>query len=214
MKKQILITSLVLLTALFTACASKPKEVRPRGDDFVADINAFDVATFHLYANLNLGSPKVCDFYFTFAPRTNTLFVKGRVGVDVVRIGLSYSERQSLLQAHDLYLQAYETSSIPDVKPTKKNAWSKGSAKVEWGVAGPGHEVQTSYRTNAQYLEPGKPYFKLTFDPASEKGEEHVSSPRINIYISPAQWEQILEACNQDQLVQMTDEILAQAEAF
>ena len=123
MKKQILITSLVLLTALFTACASKPKEVRPRGDDFVADINAFDVATFHLYANLNLGSPKVCDFYFTFAPRTNTLFVKGRVGVDVVRIGLSYSERQSLLQAHDLYLQAYETSSIPDVKPKKKRVF-------------------------------------------------------------------------------------------
>ena len=150
----------------------------------------------------------------TFAPRTNTIFVYGRVGMDVVRVGFSYEERVAINKAREAYIDQYTNSTIPNAKPNKKNAYSKGWAKVEWGLTGASHEVYTTYMTNAQYLEPNKPYFRIYFDSKEEHEKEQVYSPRLSIFISPAQWDQILELCNQDRLVELTDEILAQAEAF
>lgn len=214
MKKIAIFTSLIILTILLSSCASKEIEHRERSDEFIADINPFEIGVFHLYTTVNLKKPKVSDLTVTFAPRTNTIFVYGRVGLDVIRVGFPYDERLSINKAREEYLEQYTNSTIPNIRPNKKNAYSKGQAKIEWGLAGASHEVYTTYMTNAQYLELNKPYFRIYFDSKEEAGKEQVYSPRLSIYISPAQWEQILEACNQDRLVQMTDEILAQAEAF
>ena len=218
MKKSINILSTIVLSILLTiflsACASTEKPPRERSETYIADVNPFEVETFHLYASLLTRKPKIHDFTVTFYPRTNYVFVKGRVGVDVVRFGFSYAERQSLLKAHDKYIEAYEASAIPNVKPNKKNAYSKGFAPVEWGVTGTPHSVYTTYMTNAQYLEKDKPYFKITFDPAEEEGREQISSPRLNIFLSPSQWETIIEVLGQEHLEEMTDAILEEANAF
>ena len=198
----------------FTSCASKEKPPRERDETFIANINPFEVETYHVYATVNIGKPKVSDFYVTFAPRTNYLFIKARLGIDVVRIGFSYEDRMMINDAVNQYLEAYENGTIPDVKPTKKNAYSKGTVLFEWGATGLAHQVVTNYRTNAQYLEPNKPYFLISIDSKAEEGTDHVSSPRIGIYISPSQWENIIEKCSQENLEAMTDEILAEAEAF
>ncbi len=204
---------LTLIVAL-TSCASKEKPPRERDETFIANINPFDVETYHLYATVNIGKPKVSDFYVTFAPRTNYLFIKARLGIDVVRVGFSYEDRMMISEAANQYLEAYENGNIPNVKPTKKNAYSKGTVLFEWGATGLAHEVIPTYRTNAQYLEPNKPYFLISIDSMEEEGRDHISSPRIGIYISPSQWETIIEKCNQQNLEAMTDEILAEAEAF
>ena len=214
MKKSIFITLLILICTFFTACASKDKPPRERDETFIADLNAFEIETFHVYASMLKRTPKIHDFTVTFYPRSNYIFVKGRVGVDIVRFGLSFDERKSLQSAHDKYLEAYEAGTLPTGKPNKKNAFSKGYSELQWGVTGTPHSVVTTYQTNVQYLEPNKPYFKITFVPAEEEGREHISSPRLNIFISPAQWEKIYEVCNQERLVQMTDEILAEAQEF
>ena len=212
MKKFTLLTIVIVL--LFSCCATKKILPKERNESFIADINAFDIDTFHLYASSsNIGKIKISDFDVSFAPRSNYLIVTGRVGVNAVRIAFSYEERKSLLEAKKVYIDAYEQNIIPDEKPTKKNKYSQGTVSVEWGVAGFAHDVETTYITNAQYLEKDKPYFRILFN-QSESEADKVYSPKISIYISPSQWEKIIEACNQEHLVDLTDKILEEANAF
>ena len=214
--KKTLLTFIIALSVLlsFTSCASKEKPPRERDETFVADIDQFVVETLPLYASFSMNKPKIQEFTFIFFPRSNYIFVRGRVGIDQVEAGFSYNERQKLIQAKDLYLQEYETNSFSKEKPSKKNSYSTGDVYFRWGSAGLTHSTDTTYMTNVQYILDGKPYFRLLFEQAKEDDGSGNSSPRINVYISPAQWETILEACSQERLEAMTDEILAQANAF
>ena len=213
MKKNSIFCLLIIFCLFLSACASN-KPPRERSDDYIADVNIFEVGTVHLYTTINFSKPKISDFYVTFSPRTNTLFVKARIGIDVVRLGFSYEERKSINEAFNQYLEAYEQHNIPNVKPNKKNALSKGEIYVGWGGLGTAHHVNTTYRTNTQYLEKTKPYFKITLDTLEEEKGSQIYSPAACIYISPKQWETIVELCNQEKLEQMTDDILDQANAF
>ena len=215
MKKSIIIISAIILTTFFTGCASKEKPPRVRDETFIADISPFEAGTFHLYASFGLTKPKICDFTATFYPRSNMIYVKGRVGMDIVQIGFSMSERNSLAAAKDQYIELYTSGGIKNEKPTKKNAISTGIVPFNWGALGAGYQADVKYYTNVEYILENKPYFRIQFEATKGKGaDENFSSPRTNIYISPAQWEQIVEACSQERLVAMTDEILAEAQAF
>ena len=215
MKKSIIIILAIILTTFFTSCASKEKPPRVRDETFIADISPFEAGTFHLYASFGLMKPKICDFTATFYPRSNMIYVKGRVGVDIIQAGFSMNERYSLSAAKDQYIESYTNGSITKEKPTKKNAFSTGQVPFNWGALGAGYQADVNYYTNVEYILENKPYFRIQFEATKGKGtDENYSSPRTNIYISPAQWEMIVEACNQEHLVAMTDEILAQAEAF
>lgn len=206
---------LFIIIILITSCASKklpaPKE---RSDTFIANVNPFEIGTFHVYAgSSNIGKLKISDIYLTFDPRTNCVMATGRIGVNAVRLGFSYEERKSLLAAKETYCAAVEALAIPKAKPTKKNAYSTGNVSIEWGTLGLAHYVMTNYITNAEYLEENKPYFRILLTQTKEENSE-IYSPKIFIYISPSQWESIVEACNQEHLVALTDEILAEANEF
>ncbi len=213
-KKNSIILFILISIFLLGSCASKKIIVRERSESFIADINPFEIDTFHLYASSsNVGKVKVSDLYFTFDPRSNYIYVSGRIGVNAVRFGFSYEERKSLLEARNAYIRAYEASAIKDVKPSKKNAFSTGTVSVEWGAAGLAHGVETGYFTSTQYLEKDKPYFLIQFIQTEEEISE-VYSPKIFVYISPAQWEKIIEACDQQVLVEMSDRIMEEAQEF
>ena len=204
------------MSSLFTACASKePKPPRERDETFIADISPFEVGTFHLYASFGYTKPKICDFSVIFYPRSNTVYIKGRVGMDIIQVGFSQSERSSLAAAKDKYIEAYTSGTITNEKPTKKNAISTGKVPFYWGALGSGYQAEVTYLTNVEYILDNKPYFRIQFQATKGIGpDEQYSSPKTNIYISPSQWETIVEACNQERLVEMTDEILAEAQAF
>ena len=215
MKIKITSSILILLTIfMLTSCASKEKPVRVRDETFVADVPSFKVGVLHLYSSFSLNRPKVNDFQVTFYPRSNYIYIKGRIGADIVDIGFSYNERKSLEQAKDAYLAAYEQGTLKKEKPTKKNAFSKGTARFFWGTFGANNETVAPYYTNVQYILDNKPYFRILFEQTKELEDPEKSSPRINLYISPAQWEQIMEMCNQETLEAQTDEIVLQADAF
>ena len=215
MKKSLLfIISIMLLTSLFTSCASKEKPPRERDETYIADINMFTVETFNLYSAFGMGQPKVQDFTFIFEPRTNYLYARGRIGIDQVEVAFSYKERQKILAAKDMYILEYETGNLTKKKPSKKNAYNTGSVPIRWGVAGLGHSTVTTYMTNVQYILKDKPYFRILFSPAKEDDGSENSSPKIMVYISPAQWEKIIEACNQERLVELTDAIIEEADEF
>lgn len=215
MKKSLLtFITITIVLIVFSGCASKSSTPKERNETFIAEVNPFAVENFHLYTTKTARKPTISDFTAYFVPQTNYVLLSTKIGVNFVRIDFSYNERKSLNQAKETYLQAYNSNAIPNEKPKKKNAYSTGKIQVSWGVAGLTHFVDTTYITNAYYLEPDKPYFRISIEPAEEEGNEHVYSPSFCIYISPQQWDQILAACNQEHLVELTDEILAQAEAF
>lgn len=215
MKKSLFtLLTITLILFILTGCASKQKTPKERSDDYIADINPFAVENFHLYTAKTVGKPIVSDFTLYFAPRTNYVLLSSKIGVNFVRIDFSYDERLSLQEAKDIYLHAFESRTIPDEKPKKKNSYSTGKIQVSWGVAGLTHFVNTTYMTNVYYLEPGKPYFRILIEPAEEAGNEHVYSPSFCIYISPSQWESISQSCSQENLVTLTDQILNEADAF
>ena len=214
MKKTILTISALLLIISLTSCASKDKPPRERDETYIADINMFTVETFNLYSAFGMGQPKVQDFTFIFEPRTNYLYARGRIGIDQVEVAFSYKERQKILAAKDMYILEYETDNLTKQKPSKKNAYNTGSVPIRWGVTGLGHSTVTTYMTNVQYILKDKPYFRILFSPAKEDDGSENSSPKIMVYISPAQWEKIIEACNQERLVELTDAIIEEADEF
>ena len=90
-----LLLPLILLTLItsLTSCASKEKPPRVRDETFIADIPPFEVGTFHLYAAFGLTKPKIYDFTAYFYPRSNMLYFTGRIGLDALNVGFSFTER-------------------------------------------------------------------------------------------------------------------------
>ncbi len=205
---------LLTLTFTFTSCASKEKPPRVRDETFVGDVGPFEIGDIHLYASFGRSRPKICGFYAIFYPRTNEILVKTKIGVDVIQFSFTYNERQEFVAAKDKYIQLYTDGQINKEKPTKKNALSSGSTYINWGMTGPAHQAYAPYYTNIEYILENKPYFRILFEQAKELDDSGDSSPRINIYISPAQWEQICQICDQATLEARVDEILAEADAF
>ena len=216
MKKTILLITTIISIFMISGCASKQTERAPRERDetYVADLDPFNLETFHLYSINKNGKPKITDFTISFAPRSNYLFVSSKTGINVVRTGFSYQERKALKEAHDLYISQLNSGTIDRTKPSKKNAYNRGIASVEWGLGGIGYETNTFYMTNAYFLEENKPYFRILMEAAEEKPGNQLYSPKYSIFISPAQWEKIEELCRQENLEARVDEILAEANEF
>ena len=214
MKKALYILISVLLSAtIFTSCASKHLVQKERSDTFIADMDSFYINDIHLYSSLAMNNPKICDYELDFYPRSNSISIQGRVSVDSVYIVFPYAERVKLYNAAQEYLSAYENNEIKNEKPTKKNAFFTSEASLMWGVLGLSHSLKVKYSANTEYLEPNKPYFRLKFE-ATDDYTDNSTSPAINIYISPSQWQTIFELCDQETLEAKCDEIIAQAETF
>ena len=214
MKTKLLSFALIIFSILtITSCASKPKVAKERSETFIADIDSFYIGELHLYTRLTVMSPKISDFEITFVPRTNYINVRAKLGLDVIKIGFPYSERQKLKEAADKYIQAYNNNEIKDEKPNKKNSLMKSSVPVSWGVLGYSHDLTSNYMVNIEFLDENKPYFRLKFDAMTDP-EDGSTSPGFSIYISPSQWQTIFEMCDQATLEAQCDEILVQADAF
>ena len=214
MKTKFLLFVLVLLSIFsLSSCASKQKAPRERSETYIADLAPFYVDELHLYTKTTIGNPKITDIEVSFSPRSNAISFKMKIGLDVIRIVFSYSERQKLFNSAEQYIDDYNNDLLEDVKPTKKNALIKSELPVSWGVFGMTHDVKVKYITNVEFLEAKKPYYRIKFD-ATTDPEDGSTTPAFCIYISPSQWQTIFEMCDQATLEARCDEIVEQAEAF
>ena len=205
---------ILLLSVILCGCASKRKAPRERSETFIADIDSFWFnEKIHLYTRMTISSPKISDFSLGLIPRTNNIKVQTKIGLDYIQLYFSYAERVKLKEAVEKYLYDYNNNLLKDEKPTKKNAYYKSSIPVSWGMLGYSHDIKPTFYANVEYLETNKPYFRLKFEAVSDP-EDGSTSPSFSIYISPAQWKQIFELCDQQALEARCDEILAQAEEF
>ena len=217
MHNKILKSFIILFITLFTislfSCASKHKVAKERSDTFIADIDPFEIDEINLYASLALANPSPRNFALDFYPRSNSVTLEGRIAPDAINICFNYSERKKLYEAAQQYIQAYEEGTIKNEKPTKKNALVNGTLPLMWGVLGLSHSIDVKYSANIEYLEPSKPYFRIKLD-ATDDYTDNSTTPPINIYISPSQWQTLFELCNQEDLEARCDEILEEADAF
>lgn len=214
MKKHIILLTIIITLLISTGCASKEKPPRERDETYIADINPFTLDTYHWYTKKSMGKYKISDFTVSFAPRTNYIFLSTKIGINYVRVGFSYEERKALQQAFDQYYEELNTNTISRQKPNKKNTYYKGTALVDWGTTGLSRQTNTFYYTHAEFLESNKPYFRIQIMGAEEPEGSQVYSPSFCIYLSPAQWEILTLAWDQELLVDQTDKILEEANAF
>ena len=213
MKKSFILLLSILLSLTLFSCASKPKVQKERSDTYIANLEPFYIGELHLYTRLTIASPKISDFSLSFIPRTNSIKVTTKIGLDYFQIFFPYAERQNLKESAQKYLDDYANNQLKNEKPTKKNTLYKATLPVSWGVLGFSHDIDQKCNANIEYLELDKPYYRLKFDAATAP-EDGSTSPAFSIYISPSQWQSIFEMCDQASLEAQCDEIIAQAEAF
>lgn len=214
--KKSFITPVFILCIFLCGCASKQKEpqpVRERSEDYIADINSMFLGNLHLYTRMSINSPKITDFDVYFSPRTNSVYLNFKLGIDIVQISYSYSERKAIYESAQKYIFNYENNLLVDEKPTSKNAYHKGQVPISWGVFGLSYSATTKYQVNTEYLWIDKPYYRLRYDSAKDDNEDS-NSPAFSIYISPSQWQTIFEMCDQALLESKVDAIIEQADVF
>lgn len=218
MKKSFILFLSVILTVLLfnTGCATKQESSEPveQKYDFVADIDSFDIGSFNLLVSHNLTDEKITEIFLSFSPRTNCIIGKARIGANLVSFTFDYEQRIKMLDAVNQYKYEFENGKLTNRKPTKKNAYFIDKSFVSWGMLGYGHDVTTEFFTNVEFLEPTKPYFKIQFLSQEEPGYDDVYSPRFSIFISPSQWDKIIQACNQEDLEKKSTQVVDEAYEF
>lgn len=216
--KKIFLAFIIALSLLFvlTSCASKELKEKPvieRSENFIADLDSFFLGNLSLYTKRSINSPVITQFDVYFAPRSNTITLACKLGIDVVQLEFSYAERKNIYNSALSYISNYENNLIKQEKPSSKNAYLNGTLPVYWGVFGYTYEAITKFQVNTEYLWIDKPYYRLRIDAVTTK-EESATSPAFSIYVSPSQWKTIFELCDQATLEARCDEVVEQAEEF
>lgn len=218
MKRTYSILVIILsVNILLTSCASKQKAPRQPDENFLADISNFQLGEINCYCTGDITKPKITNFSFSISPKTNNILVKGHVGLNTVLFSLSYAERLKINESFNTYLEDIKNTKLENRKPKLKNSYTNGYTFVQWGAAGLSHEVDSTYFTNYEFItltDKSQPYFYFLVDSAAEENSEHIYSPRLKIYLSPAQIKTIIELCSQDRIQQEVNNILSQANTF
>ena len=205
MKKNLLkiLTTLCLLalsvTAVTGCTTTKVKEPDPY---FLGDFDAFNLGKISGLTKQNFFAPKAATVGIDFYPRFSGYSADFRDGMNKVLLVFSAEEAMSLAEGINTYLALDKSDSFDkNHKPGRKNNFQSGKVHIYWGATGYGRDVMAPYSTNYEYIN-GNPYFKLNVKPASYPEEEHVSSPTIDLYITPNQLEALKEITNKDVIME------------
>ena len=200
------------LLCIFASCAGMPRE-QAEIETEPACLGDFDPVRLENVMALRsmFGKIKPTEIRLYFVPRTNVVEAHFRDGMNAVVLMFTAKQRRSLAEAIDLYTKAYaeytdgNRAAMPDRKPGRKNAFTRGELSVAWGVLGTARTAETEFRTNYEYLEKGKPYFMLTAERADAFDGSNTQSPLVNLYFSPSQLKALSEITRQDVLQKTVD---------
>lgn len=208
MTKKILLIILTALLLILTGCESTPKPPKVRGDDWIADLGPFNMDYIRCQEGGSFGKISPVDLVMYLYPRSNTLEIRWKSGMNYICWDLSKKDRDAITECAQKYLAAYNEKNLPEQKPSKKTAWWSGILPIAWGVGGFTYTTKANSYITYNYAEEGKPYFMIHSDPTRAPDEENVSSPKVSIYMSPAQVEKLIELISQENLNAEVDAIL------
>lgn len=216
MKKTVIIL-LTLFTVFITSCGStKIKPVREPDEFYLADIAEIELGNINCLVAYGKSKAKVTDVYFYINPRTNEVCARFRLGIDVIELVYTYSERSNINNTFSTYLEDIQNPKLANRKTNKKNSYLVvNDGYVGWGLSSISHRVyDTTYFTNYEFLEPNKPYFKMQYYSSEEKDKKDVLSPFFAVYLTPAQIRKIREICDQNRIQEEVDKVLKEAYTF
>lgn len=202
---------ILIIAGIFTFSCNTTKTPKEPGDDYIADVNSFRMDYIRCLMADNLGRPTAVDLVMYLYPRSNTLEIRWKSGINIVCWDLGKKERDAIAASAAQYLAAYNAGNLPEQKPSKKTAWWSGVIPTGWGVGGFTRTTDAKSYITYEYLEKGKPYFLIRSDPTRYEQEENVSSPKISIYLSPSQLENFLELISQEHLNAEANAIVEEA---
>ncbi len=208
----------ILIVLLFVSCESTPKEVDV-DPDFIGNFNPFQLENIICVKETASGISPV-EIRVFFVPRTNIVEMYLRDGMTTYVLLLEGEERKQLFEGISQYAQAYgaytqgETGALENREPTRKNSFNSGTMSVSWGVASASRNNTTVFYTNYKYLEERRPYFELLVDKTKDKDNSSVFSPVLRLYFSPTHLDTFIDTLGQERLVQLVEELEAEAFAF
>lgn len=216
------VTAAILIALfVFASCAGmRPNQAESEADpDFLGDFDPIRLENL-IALRSSFGKIKPAEIRLYLVPRTNIVEAHLRDGMNAVVLMLTAEQRRSLAEGINLYTQAYtayaagDAQALPQRKPGRKNAFNRGGLSVAWGVLSPSRNAETTFRTNYEYLEKGKPYFMLTAERADASDRSNTQSPLVNLYFSPAQLKALSEITSQETLQKEVDVLNEKAFVF
>lgn len=207
--KKIQIASLLVLISLFVGCASTTPVAKKVDSNFLGDFNPIQLDNL-MAVRSTTSELKPLEMEAYFIPRSNNLELYFREGMNKYALILPYEARQAIEKAGQQYLTAYEEGTLVEEKPTEKNATQTAPASLSWGVAGLARNGTTKIYTNHEFLEKGRPYFRITVKQTNDKNDSSTQSPRVEIYFSPALLRTFLEATQQEVFISQIEEMTQQ----
>lgn len=216
MKNQIVKTITLLMICLsimlsFVGCASKSVQEEVVDPNFIGDFGPIQLET-AIAVKSSLSGIKPLELELYFIPRTNNVECYFRDAVNKICLVLSPENRLQVEEAVIEYMEQYQAQALAVEKPTRKNAYTRGETNISWGVMGLARSAEAPLRTNHEFLEENKPYFKITVEASPDKEDDSVYSPTVEIYFSPAHLEDLFRILDQNTLVEMVK--AKEAEAF
>lgn len=132
-------------------------------------------------------------------PRTNCIQMQFRDTANLIIISLDKKERDMIIAACNTFISQYEERSIPHHKINSKTAYFSSRTYLSYGIISASTVCsQTNYYINCEFIDK-KPYLLIKFVPTrSDNG--NFFTPKIELYLSPAQVRNFIEYINQETL--------------
>lgn len=227
MKKLLITLSAVCI--LFSSCASNDVENYDDEYDynenevilnqpemtqnFIGDFNTFriDDLMFLQKSNNTVKAKEINGVYLV--PRTNSIELHFRDGMNSVVIILDKESREKVLESCQTFLTQYDEKTLPHHKVNSKTAYFNSKCSVWFGLITPSYGChKNDFYANVEFIDK-RPYLLLHFLPTRCDDEVNSSTftPKISLYMSPSQIREFMELMNQENLNKLVENLKTKA---
>ena len=173
-------------------------EAPEKSSDFIGDFGPIQMENL-MVLQKSKGSVKPKEIKSVYLiPRTNSIELQFRDGLNIICIILDKTERDKIAAACNIFLTQYEERTLPHHKINSKTAYMNSKCSLWFGVSGPtmGSE-KNDYYVNCEFIDK-TPYLLIHFSPSRTTTNEF--TPKVSIYMSPTQIRTFLEQIKQENL--------------
>lgn len=212
MKKILLVCMAASLA--FASCVTQknpaPISVKDLPPVSLGSISANNVTRLH-------GTLKPQEVLFTSDPAVDIVRMYHKLLGDKIWIFLNRESRATMITAMETYLAQYKAGELTTENDKKKAFFGQTKTDMAWGVSSGGHQAEPTLRFEYQLIN-NRPYFILastTVDSITTANDQTVyNAPALRLAFSPAHCNQVLKLINQETLDALTEERLAEYQAF
>lgn len=184
-----------------------------KSDDFLGDYNAIALnELMFLVKSKNEVKPKQISKIY-LVPRSNTVEISFRDVLNEITISFNKAERNKIINTCNLFLEQYESRTVPHHKVNSKTAYLRSTVRVWYGVVNATVECsKNDYFINCEFINK-KPYLLIRLTPTRcDKKDEF--TPKASLYLSPSQVRDFIKTLDQEYLNSFVEEYNTKAYTY